>query len=172
MSRARRGITGLALVLAGLLALAGCERHSEDEARALLSGWFDLGETLYFESRRSCTAGVFRVKSMDVKSRVPAFSTAEAVVMNGKQSGAFALKDTGKTADALFIDLMNADRPTGVAIQSAGLEARPCMDEKVRNAFFSALTADPSVVVFSRPDAAFAVLDPVRGIVVLTSGGD
>ncbi|MDU8926637.1 hypothetical protein RXV86_04490 [Alisedimentitalea sp. MJ-SS2] len=160
------------LALAGLLAVAGCDRHSEDDARAMLAGWFDLGETLYFKSQRGCTAGVFRVKTMDVKSRVPLFDNAEAVVVSGRQEGAFALSVPGKTPDKLFIELMNVHRPTGVAIQAAGLEAKPCMNEKARNSFFAALNADPSVVVFSRPDASFAVLDPVRGIVVLTSGGD
>ena len=176
MTRAARQFrnvrAGAVLALAGLLAVAGCDRHSEDDARALLSGWFDLGDTLYFESQRGCTAGVFRVKTMDVKSRVPLFDDAQAVVMNGKQDGPFALSVPGVTADKLFIELMNAHRPTGVAIQAAGLEAKPCMNQKASNSFYAALLADPSVVVFSRPDATFAVLDPLRGIVVLTSGGD
>ena len=159
------------MALAGLLAVAGCDRHSEDDARALLAGWFDLGETLYFESQSGCTAGVFRVRTMDVKSRVPLFGSAEAVVASGRQDDAFAVSVSGSTADKLFIDLMNAHRPTGVAIQAAGLAARECMNEKARNSFFAVLNADPSVVVFSRAEASFAVLDPVRGIVVLTSGG-
>ena len=163
---------GAALALAGMMALAGCERHSEEQARALMEGWFDLSETLYFESQRACTAAVYRVKSMDVKSRVPLFDNALTVVMNGKQDGPFALSVRGKTADALFIELMNAHRPTGVAIQAAGLEAKPCMSDKASNSFYAALNAEPSVVVFSRADHAFAVLDPLRGIVVLTSGGE
>ncbi|MDQ2088322.1 hypothetical protein [Marimonas arenosa] len=160
------------LALTGLLTLTACDRHSEDEARTLLSGWVDLGDTLYFESQSGCTAGVFRVKSADVKARVPVFDSAQAVVMNGKQEGPFALREPGKTADQLFIDLMNAHRPTGVAVQSASVEARPCMNDKARNSFFSVLNADRSVVIFSRADRAYAVLDPLRGIVMLTSGGE
>lgn len=162
---------GAGLALAGLLALAGCARHSEEEARALVAGWADLGETLYFESRRACTVAVYRLKSADVKARVPLFESAEAVIRNGRQEGAFALSVPGKTADRLFIELMNADRSTGVALQEVMLEARPCMSGTARNSFYAALNADPSVVIFSRGQAASAVLDPVRGIVVFTSGG-
>ena len=158
------------LALAGLLTLGACDRPSEDEARALMSGWFDLGETLYFESQSGCTAAIYRVKSGDVKSRVPLFDTAEAVVISGHLQKPFALSVRGKSADALFIDLMNADRPTGVAIQAVGIHARACMNERARNTFYAALTADPSTVVFSRAAHAFAVLDPVRGVVMLTSG--
>lgn len=161
---------GAVLALAALLALGGCERHSEAEARALVAGWVDLGDTLYFESQRGCTAAVFRVKSADIKSRVPVFDSAEAVVASARQNRPFALSAPGKTADQLFIDLMNADRPTGVAVQAVGLEAKPCMNGKASNTFYAALNADPSTVVFSREDAAFAVLDPLRGVVVLTSG--
>ncbi|UYV39008.1 hypothetical protein N4R57_08345 [Rhodobacteraceae bacterium D3-12] len=158
------------LALAALVTLGGCARHSEDEARALMAGWVDLGETLYFESRHGCTAAVFRIKSAEVKSRVPLFDSAEAVVGAGQQGKPFAISVPGKTADQLFIDLMNVDRPTGVAIQSVGLAAKPCLSGKANNTFYAALNADPSTVVFSRQDAAFAVLDPLRGLVVLTSG--
>lgn len=163
----RRVASSLAL----LLVLTACQRHSEAEARALLAGWVDLGETLFFESRRQCTAGVFRLRSADVKSRVPLFDSAEAVIATGRQERPFALAEADRTADQMFIDLMNADRPTGVAIQSASVEARPCMSAKARNSFYAALNAEHSVVIFSRPDMAYAVLDPMRGTVILTSGG-
>jgi len=168
----RAPVVALLLALSTGLALSACQRHSEDDARTLLAGWVDLGEMLYFESQRSCTAAVFRLKSADVKSRVPLFDSARAVVLNGKQDGPFALSEKGRTADQMFIDLMNADRPTGVAIQSASVEARPCMNDKARNSFFAALNAEASVVIFSRADAAYAVLDPLRGIAILTSGGE
>ena len=158
------------LALAALLTLGACDRHSEDEARALMGGWFDLGETLYFESNSGCTAAVFRVKSGDVKSRVPLFDSAEAVVVSGRLQQPFALSVRGKTADLLFLDLMNADRPTGVAIQAVGIKARDCMNDRARSTFFAALNADPSTVVFSLAETAFAVLDPVRGVAMLTSG--
>ncbi|MCF3594515.1 hypothetical protein LZG00_10930 [Rhodobacteraceae bacterium LMO-12] len=158
------------LALTGLLTLGACDRHSEDEAHALMAGWFDLGETLYFESQSGCTAAIYRVKSGDVKSRVPLFDSVAAVVASDRLQKPFAISVRGKTADALFIDLMNADRPTGVAIQAAGINARDCMNERARNTFHAALNADPSIVVFSVSETAFAVLDPVRGVVMLTSG--
>lgn len=158
------------LALAGIVMLSGCERHSEAEARALLAGWVDLGETLYFQSQRECTAAVFRVKSADIKSRVPVYDSAEAAVYSGGKQRPFAITAKGKSADQVFIDLMNADRPTGVAVQSVGLVAKPCMSNKASNTFYAALKADPSTVIFSYEDAAFAVLNPVRGVVVLTSG--
>lgn len=168
-NRHRSGV-GFFAALAALLTLGACDRHSEEEAHALMAGWFDLGETLYFESRMGCTAAIYRVKSGDVKSRVPLFSSVEAVVASNRLQHPFALSVRGKTADVLFIDLMNADRPTGVAIQAAGVNARNCMNERARNTFYAALNADPSTVVFSRSVSAFAVLDPVRGVVMLTSG--
>jgi hypothetical protein len=45
------------------------------------------------------------------------------------------------------------------------------MDERARATFYAALTTTPSVLVFSRPDNGFALLDPVRRVVILTSGG-
>ena len=166
----RGGRAGLALGLAALMTLTSCARHTEDAARALVSQWFELGETLYFESKSKCTAAVYRVRTGDVKSRVPLFASVDAVSANGQQDRAFALTVPDTSADALFIQLMNADRPTGVAIQAAGIEARNCMTEKARNTFYAALTVQPSVLVFSPGDGAFAVLDPLRHLVVLTSG--
>lgn len=158
------------LALAALVLVAACDRHSEDEARALAAQWFDIGETLHFDSRQRCTAAVFRAQSGEVKSRVPLFASPEAVVGNQAQSGAFALAVPDTSADALFLALMKVDRSTGMALQEVGITARPCMTESARQAFYSALTVVPSVLVFSGPDGAFAVLDPVRRHVVLTSG--
>lgn len=152
------------------LALTACDRHSEDEARALAAHWFDIGETLHFASQRHCTAAVFRAQSGEVKSRVPLFASAEAVIGNGAQAGIFAISASDSSVDVLFLALMNADRPTGLALRETGLAARPCMTEATRQAFHSALTVSPSVLVYSAPDGAFAVLDPVRRHVVLTSG--
>ncbi|PIE13899.1 MAG: hypothetical protein CSA70_04100 [Rhodobacterales bacterium] len=160
---------GLALGLAGMAALAGCDRHDETGARSLAAQWFDLGETVYFNSHSACTAAVFRAKSGALKAQMPLFSSVEAVMANGRQN-AFALSVDGMTADQMFIDVMNADRPTGVAMQAAGLEARNCMDEATRTAFYNALRTEGGVVVFSREAGAFAVLDPQSGLVVLTSG--
>lgn len=133
--------------------------------------WFDIGETLYFASQRDCTVAVFRARTGEVKSRLPLFGSVDAVFGNGAAAKPFALSVTGKSADALFIEIMNGDRPTGVAVQSAGVEAKPCMNDRARATFYAALTTTPSVLVFSRPDNGLALLDPVRRVVILTSGG-
>ncbi|WP_137700180.1 hypothetical protein [Marimonas lutisalis] len=163
--RARQG-----MALAALGFLLACDRHSEAEAKALASQWFELGETLYFNSQRGCTAAVYRARTGEVKSRVPLFSSVGAVFASAAQDRAFALSVPDTSADALFLEIMNADRPTGVAVQAIGVGGKPCMNDEARAAFYAALTAAPSVMVFSRADGAFAVLDPVRRTVVLTSG--
>lgn len=158
------------LALAALAFVAACDRHSEDEARAIAAQWFDIGETLHFDSRRPCTAAVFRAQSGEVKSRVPLFASVEEVIGNRAQPDAFAISNEEMSVDALFVAFMEADRATGLALQETSLAARACMDDATRQAFYSALTVSPSVLVFSAPDGAIAILDPVRRHVVMTSG--
>lgn len=162
--------TSRVLGLTALLALGGCDHDSQEDVHSLVASWFDIGETLYFDSQITCTAAVFRARTGELKSKVPLMGSVDEIFARVTPLDLFALTVAETSANQLFLDIMNTDRPTGVAIQAVSVGAKPCMSPEAETAFFEAFTVAPSLIVMSRSDGAFAVLDPVHRVVVFTSG--
>lgn len=155
------------VVLGGV---GACSKDQEADVRALLTRYFSLGETVYFEAKLECTAAMFKVQTDDIKSAARVNSDAGAALFEYKRSGIMALADPTKTPDEGFLELMNTDRVIGVAMQGASILAKNCMDEATISGFFYAMSNPSASMIFLRDGGAMAVLDPATRLVIYARG--
>lgn len=153
-----------------ILLLAGCTRHSEAEVRERLTRWFSLGETLYFKSSLGCTAALFKVQTDQVKSALQPNSDAGTALFEYGRSGLMVLANPAQSPNDGFLELMNADRPIGIAMQSAAIMGKSCMDENMESAFFYAMQNPKATLVFNREDTSMVLIDPGTRLVIFASG--
>ena len=171
MTRAPRHTCLPVASLAALVLLAACARDGEAAQRAWLAAWFSLGETLAFEARRGCAAGLYRVVTPEVKSALPVTSDVAAMQRAIAGRGAAALDLPGRAADAALVAMANHDRPTGMAMRRAGLEARACMDGQAESAFRHALEDRRTVLAWDSARGALVMLMPAEGLLIVAMGG-
>lgn len=158
------GLFGLTLLL------SGCTRHGEAEVRTMLTRWFSLGETEYFKSTFDCTAAMFHVQTDQVKSALQINTDAGTALFEYGRSGTMVLANPEQTPNEGFLELMNTDRPIGIAMQAASVLGKNCMDEYIESAFFYAMQNPKSVMVFRRDEMAMVLLDPRTRLVIFASG--
>lgn len=161
---------GITLALTAAMALGACERHGETEVRSLLTGWFDLGETLYFKSKLGCTAAVFKVSSDMVKSALVLEDNLERGIYRHREGGLMALRVAGANANQVANTLMTIDKGLGLAVLAANTQALDCMNDKAKATFFKGLSAPHSVLVYDTDQRAVALLVPTEGLVLFASG--
>ncbi|MDQ7069475.1 MAG: hypothetical protein Q9M48_01795 [Rhodobacterales bacterium] len=154
-----------------ILLLAGCERHSEAEVRAQLTRWFALGETVYFKTTYDCTAAMFKVQTDQMKSALQPNSDAGTALFQYGRSGMMVLANPTQKPNDGFLELMNMDRPIGIAMQAASVLGKKCMDENMESAFFYAMQNPKATMVFSREDMSMVLMDPGTRLVIFASGG-
>ncbi len=155
----------------GLAAIAGCDRDKPDDLHALVAQWFEPGEAIFFNSTRACTGAVYELETDDIKAALPLSGGVGEALARLKTFGLIAVRNDRQSPDKGFVELMNMDRPMGVALQASALEGRACMDEVAISALHYAMSEARTVMVFD-PDAALLVLmDPEHGFIVV-AGGD
>ncbi|WP_101067373.1 hypothetical protein [Roseovarius salinarum] len=159
---------GPALV-AGLV-LAGCRGGEEAALREGLARWFALGDTVSFESRYGCMAGVFRLTDMQVKAPLRVTDSAAAAAVALERRGATALDVPGQAPDAAIVALANTERDTGMAVRRAALEGRACMDDRAESAFRYALENPGAVLAYDAVARRVMLLDPATGLLVVVQG--
>ena len=169
MRRAGR-IWALLAPLALLLALTACAQMDEAGARAILARWFVPGEALYFRSTRDCTAGLFRLRSGEVKPRLVPEERVSAALAALERGKVLALAHPQGTPDEAFVEVMNQSRPVGVALQEAAFSARECMDEEAQGLYRRLWTTPGAVLVFDRAAGLVAVMDPEARMAALATG--
>ena len=152
------------------VALSGCAQMQEADARAVLERWFWLGENSYFKSTRDCTAALYELRGEEVKSTLTLEGRVGAALAGLERRGVMALSHPEGTPDEAFVEVMNQDRPVGVALQDAAFSARACMDEAAEGAFHQLLSSRGAVLVFDREAALVAVMDPQARLVLLAGG--
>jgi hypothetical protein len=153
----RAGLAALAFC-----GLAACVMDKEPEVRSGMDRWVNLGETIYFESERKCTAAAFRVKETRVRSfitRARNIDRGLRLIADG-QPVAFDL--TGRSPTQISAALMEADMQQGLAILSSGIAARGCMTDEASVAYYKALQSPDAVLIFDPVAKALAVLDRQR----------
>jgi len=153
-------IRGFAILLLLLSGLTGCARHNEDQLRTLLSRWFSIGDVAYFKSRMSCTAAMFETRSSQVKSALRIEAEMTRALRNLERTGIMALSLDEKSPDQVFVEITNANRSLGLAVQEAALMARDCMDVDTKGAFHAALSNVESLFVWHKEEAALIVFNP------------
>jgi len=160
------GLLGLVLLV------SGCMRHTEEDLRALLTRYFPLGETVYFESQVGCTAAMFKVQTDEIKSALQINRDAGSALFEYGRSGILMLADPEQNPNDGFLELMNADRPIGILMQEASILGKDCMDEATESGFFYAMQNPKATLVFMRGEGAMVLMDPATRLVIVASGGE
>ncbi|MFD1160040.1 hypothetical protein [Roseovarius aestuarii] len=160
------------LVLAVLVVavLSGCWREDEDELRSRLDRWFSIGDTVAFHASPDCVAASFRLVQMQVKSPLSVATAAPDALRTLSHRGAVALDNPLQAPDAALIEIVNADRLTGMTMRRAALEGRLCMNEETESAFRYALDNPRSILAFDAGSATLMLLDPHTGLLVVAKG--
>ncbi len=162
----------LALAGAALAVLTGCAREDEAAMRERLDRWFSLGETLSFAAELDCAAGLFRLVDDSLAASLPVVGSVGEMLFTLPREGVAALDDPEQAPDAALVDLVNADRPMGMAMRRAGLEARACMDEATEGAFRTALLSPGALLVYETESGMVALMDRENRLVVAAMGAE
>jgi hypothetical protein len=168
--RRPRAIWRLAVLCAGILALAGCKRTDEAELRRILGGWVSLGETVSFKATMGCAAGLFELVSPRVASRMRVAGSVREAAIILRTHDQVAIIAPRLTPDVALLRLIDADRPAGMQMRMAGLEGRTCMDGAAEAAFGAALVSPATVLLMDRDTGVLALLDPQKRLLVAVMG--
>ncbi|MRU14271.1 hypothetical protein FDP25_02395 [Roseovarius sp. A21] len=158
----------LAVASAGLV--AGCGPEDEPAMRDRLGQYFSLRDTVAYEARRPCVAGVFRLADDQVKAAMPvANGVGEMLALLAREDLAL-LKDRGHSPDAAFVTVMNVERARGMQMRRAGLEARACMDATIETAFRHALDGVGNMVAYDVKSGLLMLVDRRNRLLVVARG--
>lgn len=138
--------------------------------RARLAAWVSLGETLAFDAKMDCAAGLFRLVDDRVKSAMPLAGSLHEALHTLRRAGRVALDDRRQSPDQGIVDAANAERPVGMAMRGAALEGRACMSAGTGEAFHRALTARDALLIWDAESGALILLDRARGLLIVTMG--
>ncbi len=152
-----RPLRGLAVL--ALCGLAGCVMDEEQDVRAQLDRWVNLGDTIYFKSERKCTAGAFKVEETRVRSFITRVRNIPRGLRLIGENTSVAFDLTGQSPTQVSSALMEADLARGMAILSSGLAARACMTAEASDAYYKALRSPDAVLIVDPEAKALAVLD-------------
>ncbi|PCJ09417.1 MAG: hypothetical protein COB16_04435 [Rhodobacteraceae bacterium] len=147
------------LAVLALTGLAACAMDQEDEVRLRVGDWVKLGETTYFKSSMSCTAGVFEVEATRITSLISKVRSVGTGMLLLKHGEAVAFDVKGQSPNAVSEQIMTRDLPQGIGVLSSGIAGKNCMSDTVKSAYLRALL-DPNAVLMFDPDGnVMAVLD-------------
>ena len=167
--RGARHIPALA-ACAALVVVAGCQRDDEAQMRARLAPMFAVGETLAFSAGTRCAAGAFRLVHDAVGSGLPVEDSVNGWLRTLAQRDAAAVDRPDLSPDAAMIAAANSDRPLGMAMRGRALEARACMDDRIRAEFMRLLRRDATVIGYDKTEGAVMLMDRGNAILVVAMG--
>jgi|GEM_PF-2917639 len=148
--------------LVGAVALAGmtgCAMDAEAKVRADVDRWVDIGATLYFDSRMSCTAGVFSLSSDEVKSTaVHAVTIREGLSILRRGETAKFQSNTLSPND-ISAQVNSMDMSVGNGMIASGLAARDCLSDAWKDAYQAALVTQGATLIFQREDNTLVLVD-------------
>lgn len=160
-----------AMFMLVLMALVmACARDEEAAQRDRLEQWFSLGKTVEFKAERDCAAAVYQVKSGEVKAAMPLTDNVGEMGRVLAARGLVAMTRAGHSPDQSMVALANIDRPVGMQMRRAGLEARACMDEITESAFRHAITTTGATLAYDNESRALMLLEPRSGLLVVAMG--
>ncbi|MGH1356865.1 MAG: hypothetical protein ACRBBS_17575 [Thalassovita sp.] len=149
-------------VLAGAIALAtlaGCAIDKEQDVRAQVDAWIDIGDTMHFTSQMGCTAGVFRLSSIEVKSPAPHAVTIREGLSLLKQVGVASFQTPDLSPSDISAQINSVDMGVGTGILTSGLGGRECLEGDWRAAYTAALETKGGILIFKRDGNALVVVD-------------
>jgi len=158
----------LAMASAGMV--AGCGPEDESAMRERLGQYFSLRDTVAYEARRPCVAGVFHLADDRIKAPMPvAHGVGEMLALLAREDLAL-LKDRRHSPDAAFVTVMNAERARGMQMRRAGLEARACMDATIETTFRHALDGVGNMVAYDVKSGLLMLVDRDTRLLVVARG--
>ena len=165
----RRGLLPV-LALASVGMAAGCGPEDEAAMRDRLGQYFSLRDTVAYEARQPCVAGVFRLADDRIKAAMPvAGGVGEMLDLLARRDLAL-LQDQGQSPDSAFVAVMNAERARGMQMRRAGLEARNCMDATIETAFRHAIDGVGNMVAYDAESGLLMLVDRRNRLLVVARG--
>lgn len=156
--------------LAVIAFVSACARDAEAVQRGRLGAWFALGETVAFAATMHCAVGLYRVADGRIKAAMPVVGSAPEMARVLATRGIAAWVAPGLAPDAAMVAMANLDRPTGMAMRRAGLEARACMDATSESAFHHMLGQTGAILAWDVDTGALMLMDPGAGLVIVAMG--
>ena len=151
---------GAGIALASLMALGGCNMHREGALRSDLSAWFQLGDTLAFESRRNCTAAVFRARNNSVSPDLALKASPPDAQDVYRTTGLAAIAASGASPhDLTDAMLLTPDGAFGKQALAAAALVGPCLDTTLAAEFGNAMTRRGALLAYSAELGGVMVLD-------------
>ena len=162
----------LVLFLGVCTVLAGCARDREADVRALLDGWFFLGETEHFTATRTCTGAVFRVEVPAPRPELDVLDSTAAAQIRFRAEGFAVLQVDGRTPHELVDELLlSPSGDMGRQTLSNASGAADCFGETpYRSTLREALTQQGAYLIYDAGSDSFMVLDDRRYRVFYVSG--
>ncbi|WP_306155031.1 hypothetical protein [Roseovarius sp. MMSF_3281] len=158
----------LAMASAGMV--AGCGPEDEAAMRDRMGQYFSLRDTVTYDARRPCVAGVFRLADDRVKAAMPMAKGVKEMLGLLARRDLAVLNDPGQSPDAVFVEVMNTERSLGMQMRRAGLEARECMDAVTETAFRHALDGRGNMVGYDAASGLLMLLDRRNRLLVIARG--
>lgn len=170
MIRASRYGSRLLVILAGIALLSACARDAEAAQRGRVVAWFALGETVEFAATMNCAVGLYRVADGRIKAAMPVAASAPEMARVLAVRGVAAWTAPALAPDAAMVAMANLDRPTGMAMRRAGLEARACMGMLSESAFHHMLGRPGAVLAWEAETGALMLMDASTGLLIVAMG--
>lgn len=164
----RAGRVPFVLTAIALLFLTACALDRQGAVRAQLDGWVVLRETLYFNSNRICTAGLFATGASTILSGAKKVRSIERGVREIGQGDAVAFDIPGLSPADVQSAIDATTRPVSLAILTSALAVRDCLTDDLRETFTNALFAPDAVLIFDPASRAVAVVDRAQKQVFFT----
>jgi hypothetical protein len=156
--------------LAAIALVAACARDAEAAQRGRLAAWFALGETVEFAATMQCAVGLYRVTDGRIKAAMPVVGSASEMARTLAARGQAAWIAQGLAPDGAMVAMANFDRPIGMAMRRAGLEARACMGPLSESAFHHMLGQPGAVLAWEVQTGALVLMDPATGLLIVAMG--
>lgn len=138
--------------------------------RDRLGQYFSLRDTVSYEARNPCIAGVFRLADDRVKAAMPVAGGVGEMLGLLKRRDLALLTNARQSPDAVFVQVMNQERARGMQMRRAGLEALECMDAVTETAFRHALDGQGNMVGFDADSGLLMLLDRRNRLLVIARG--
>ena len=170
MSHIGPHVRACGLFLAVIALVSACARDAEAAQRARLGAWFALGETVEFAATMQCAVGLYRVTDGRIKAAMPVVGSASEMARTLAARGQAAWIAQGLAPDGAMVAMANFDRPIGMAMRRAGLEARACMGPLSESAFHHMLGQPGAVLEWEAETGALVLMDPAAGLLIVAMG--
>ncbi|WP_424939449.1 hypothetical protein [Aliiroseovarius sp. S253] len=151
--------------------LSGCNLHSEKKLRTSLEQYFTLGDTLFFNSKMTCTAAVFRAALNDVKPEMPMAATSLETQEFFRSTGKAAVRAEGQTPHALTDEMLTTeDGAFGRQALAAAALVGKCLSDTNSQDFHRALTRPGATIAYDTGVGGVMILDPVERKLFFAAG--